>query len=190
MKRYPDRTIVVFPECTTTNGKGVLRPSPSLVSAPPLTKIYPMSLRYSPADITTPIPGTYLEFLWNLLRRPTHCICVRIADHIVTPAKSTHTSPELEESYGKLFKDLIQENKEARNDEDDDDDDAKEDVSITTQDELDKSLTEEQHMLLREVGKALARLGRVKRVGLGVVEKKGFAELWASQKTGMAKKLS
>merc|ERR1711964_737402 len=44
---HPKRVIVVFPECTTTNGKGILPFSPSLLLAPPTTKIFPISLRYS-----------------------------------------------------------------------------------------------------------------------------------------------
>lgn len=191
MNRNPDRTVVVFPECTTTNGKGVLHPSPSLVSAPPSTKVYPLSLRYSPGDITSPVPATYLEFLWNLLRRPTHCIRVRIAEHIVTPTKRARAAASgPSEDYLRLLKELDDEKQSSDADGDAEADGAADQASVTTQEELDKTLTEEQRMFLREVGKALARLGRVKRVGLGVVEKKGFAELWASQKKGMAKKIS
>ncbi len=48
LRRYPDRAIVVFPECATTNGKGVLPFSPSLLAAPPDVAIFPVSLRYTP----------------------------------------------------------------------------------------------------------------------------------------------
>jgi hypothetical protein len=76
----PRRVIVVFPECTTSNGKGVLRLSPSLLSASKGTNIFPVSLRYSPADVVTPIPGWLesVKFFWTLFSRQTHSIRVRI----------------------------------------------------------------------------------------------------------------
>jgi 1-acyl-sn-glycerol-3-phosphate acyltransferase len=76
----PRRVIVVFPECTTSNGKGVLRLSPSLLSASKGTSIFPVSLRYSPADVVTPIPGWLesIKFFWTLFSRQTHSIRVRI----------------------------------------------------------------------------------------------------------------
>ncbi|OAA56517.1 hypothetical protein SPI_07524 [Niveomyces insectorum RCEF 264] len=92
---YPDRVIVVFPECSTTNGKGVLPFSPSLLAAPASTKIFPVSMRYAPPDITTPIPGAWVSFLWKLLSRPTHCIRVRMAEGVTNTAseKSEHVGP-------------------------------------------------------------------------------------------------
>ncbi|KAI1455394.1 hypothetical protein F4805DRAFT_272112 [Annulohypoxylon moriforme] len=78
----PHRVIAVFPEMSTTNGKGILPFSPSLLSAPADAHIFPVSMRYTPADITTPVPGAYLSFLWNLLGRPTHLIRVRIAEGV------------------------------------------------------------------------------------------------------------
>jgi 1-acyl-sn-glycerol-3-phosphate acyltransferase len=79
---HPHRVIAVFPECTTSNGKGILPFSPSLLSVPQKRRIYPINLRYAPGDITTPIPWSYMTFLWNLLSRPTHSINVRIAEYI------------------------------------------------------------------------------------------------------------
>ncbi|KXJ84924.1 hypothetical protein Micbo1qcDRAFT_154576 [Microdochium bolleyi] len=80
VEQNPDRVIAVFPEMSTTNGKGILPISPSLLSAPADAKLFPISLLYTPPDITTPVPGAYMAFLWNLLSRPTHCIRVRIAE--------------------------------------------------------------------------------------------------------------
>lgn len=80
---HPGRIIVVFPECSTTNGKGVLPFSPSLLPTPSNVKIFPVSLRYTPPDITTPVPGAWAAFLWKLLSRPTHCIRVRIAEGVL-----------------------------------------------------------------------------------------------------------
>lgn len=126
LKRYPDRCLVVYPECTTTNGKGILEISSSITSAPVGTKIFSINIRYTPADITTPIPQSYIRFLWNLLSQTTHCIRVRIAEDI--------------------------------------------------------TVKEGDQPLTTLVGDALARLGRVKRVGLGVREKQEFLKLWSKNK--------
>src|SRR5437667_1148374 len=82
IRENPDSVIVVLPECTASNGRGILELSPSLLSAPAKAKIFSVNLRYSPADITTPVPGAYLNFLWDLCSQPTHWIRVRIADAI------------------------------------------------------------------------------------------------------------
>jgi len=82
---YPLRPIVVFPESTTTNGRGILRLSPSLLSTPANVKIFPVSLRWTAADVTVPIPHAYLSFLWHLLSSPTHSLRTRIAEAVYTP---------------------------------------------------------------------------------------------------------
>ncbi|KAH8841705.1 hypothetical protein MCOR27_010422 [Pyricularia oryzae] len=80
LRKYPGRIVVVFPECGTTNGRGILPLAPSLASVPADTGIYPVSIRYTAPDITTPVPGLWGSFLWKLLSRPRHCIRVRIAE--------------------------------------------------------------------------------------------------------------
>lgn len=80
LKSHPNRVIAVFPESGTTNGKGILPLSPSLLTVPVDSQIFPVSLRYTPPDITTPVPGAWFGFLWKLLGRPAHCIRVRIAE--------------------------------------------------------------------------------------------------------------
>jgi hypothetical protein len=122
----------VFPECTTTNGKGILRLSPSVVAAPRGTRIFPISLRYTPADVATPVPGSYLRFLWSLLSKPTHFIRVRVADAIVVDTSSDRET--------------------------------------------------DADQMLDRVGEGLARLGRVKRVGLGVDEKRQFVMMWSKRR--------
>lgn len=141
IKRNPDRCIVVFPECTTTNGKGILELSPSLCSASPSTKIFPINLRYEPADVTTPIPGSYARFVWNLLSKPSHFIRVRIAESVSQESAA---------------------NMPAQN----------------KQDGSDATLNPEQQKMMFLVGDSLARLGRVKRVGLGVRQKQEFVRMW------------
>lgn len=143
--RYPNRPIAVFPECTTTNGRGILPLSPSIVAdLPARTKIFPISVRYTPADITTPVPASYCTFLWNLLSRPTHFIRVRVAEAVESVDKSSPSTP----------------------------------LDMASGDGDSTELTKDERAVIDRVGEALARLGRVKRVGLGVREKQEFVRLW------------
>ncbi|KAK8063003.1 hypothetical protein PG997_015100 [Apiospora hydei] len=152
------RAVVVFPECSTTNGKGILPFSPSLLSAPQDAPIFPVSMRYTPQDITTPVPGAYFSFLWNLLSRPTHLIRVRIAEAVTNRdiVGSSTDSSMMTPSPGE-------------NSEDDDD-------YFGAGEE---KPTPEQYRVLDRVGEALARLGRNKRVGLTLKDKAAFIEAWS-----------
>ena len=150
VEQNPHHAIAVFPEMSTTNGKGILPFSPSLLSAPADAKIFPVSMRYTPPDITTPVPGAYATFLWNLLSRPTHCIRVRIAEAVTnTPAAETLVNGVNEDDSG-------------RADEEDSHDD----------------LTPEEKNVIDCVGEALARLARNKRVGLTLRDKAAFVAAW------------
>ncbi|KAK7994023.1 hypothetical protein PG989_007404 [Apiospora arundinis] len=160
------RCVVVFPECGTTNGKGILPFSPSLLGAPGDAPIFPVSLRYTPQDITTPIPGAYFAFLWNLLSRPTHLIRVRIAESltnrdIVSSSQSANFSPVMNKH-----------NDDDRASSDDDD-------YFGAGEE---KPTPDQYRVLDRVGEALARLGRNKRVGLTLKDKASFIEAWSKGK--------
>ena len=152
----PKRYVVVFPECTTSNGRAILPFSPSLLSAAPKTKVYPVSLRYTSPDITTPIPHTYFSFLWNLCSKPTHCIRTRIAEYVYNPAikQSTSKISAIEAA-----------------------DVSSEAETLVGSDE-DIGLKEEERAFLDKIAEALARLGRVRRVGLGVKEKQDFVAMW------------
>ncbi|BCR89319.1 lysophosphatidic acid acyltransferase LOA1 [Aspergillus chevalieri] len=147
LQKYPNRPIVTFPECTTTNSRGILPLSHSLLGAPAQTKIFPVSLRYTPVDVVTPLPGTYLSFLWTLLSRPTHCIRVRIAESVVSGAGA---------DMSQVSKGMKQETVES----------------------FEAAIAPAEKALLDNVGESLARLGRVKRVGLGVKEKQDFVRMW------------
>lgn len=166
LKDNPTRAIAVFPECTTTNGRGILQFSPSLLTAPPTAKIFPISLRYSPGDITTAVPGTYLTFLWNLLSKPTHCIRVRIAESVYNTAT---TARALRSSYATNFLDTLQ-------------DDTGSSTDTLLGSEEGDGISADERRVLDKVAEALARLGRVKRVNLGVKEKAEFVRAWTRQR--------
>ncbi|KAI1643055.1 uncharacterized protein F4817DRAFT_271261 [Daldinia loculata] len=150
LEKNPHRVIAVFPEMSTTNGKGILPFSPSLLSTPADARIFPVSIRYTPPDITTPVPGAYISFLWKLLSRPTHLIRVRIAEGVTNnfAAATNGDGP----ANG---------------------------IPDKTGDELDgESLTSEERALLDKVADDLARLARNKRVGLTLRDKAAFVSAW------------
>ncbi|CAO2651450.1 Nn.00g040200.m01.CDS01 [Neocucurbitaria sp. VM-36] len=179
----PHKIICVFPETTTTNGRGILPLAPSLLSAGGDTKIYPVNLRYTPQDVTTPVPGGYLSWFWRLLSKPTHQMRVRIATRIYNSAsQDSPSSSKRLSSPGRAIATGY-------------------DTNIF--DQLDAShglngesgydgmevdvgegdgVSAEEQKVLDRVGEDLARLGRVKRVGLGVREKIEFVKVWASRR--------
>lgn len=168
---HPTRVVVVFPECTTTNGRGILHFSPSLLTAPADAPIFPCSLRYSPGDVTTALPRAYLPFLWNLLSKPTHCIRVRIAERVYnTPTAMAPAARVFRSSYATNLLDTLQ-----------DDTGSSSTDTLMGSDEGD-GVTADERRVLDRVAEALARLGRVKRVGLGVKEKSEFVKAWSRQR--------
>lgn len=154
--RHPGRVIAVFPECGTTNGKGILPLSPCLLAAPADSAIFPVSIRYTPADVTTPVPGARAcaAFLWKLLGRPTHCIRVRIAEAIHNTTRASNGVPPV---VG----------------------DAATAAAAAAPDAAGEDPpTPEEQQLLDRVGEALARLGRARRVGLTLTDKEAFVAAW------------
>lgn len=145
LEEYPDRVIAVFPECGTSNGKAILPFSPSIVQCPPDIHIFPVSIRYTPSDVTTPIPGQWFKFIWNLLSRPTTCIRVRIAEGQMNSA-AAHTNGAASNDSSNLR----QRNGSAA------------------------AISGEEQRVLDRIGEALARLSRVKRVGLTLEDKVAF----------------
>ena len=178
--RYPKRPVVVFPECTTTNGRGILPMSPSILSAPPGTRVFPVSLRYEAADITTPIPKTYFTFLWNLLSRPSHRIRVRIAESVHTPnaAKDTRSSSSGSSSRSGSSSGVM--------------------ISATSTPDVPSphfsgstpsigsnymaSLNDLEEQALEDVATGLAKQGKVQRVHLSVKDKVEFVAAWNKRK--------
>lgn len=147
------------------------------MTAPSNAKIFPLSLRYSPADITTPIPRTYLSFLWNLCSKPTHCIRVRIAEAVYNTSKSTETTSKLAQvplqknSYSTNFLDTLQAAELT----------SSTDTLADTEDV--DGLNTEEKKVIDKIAEALARLGRVKRVSLGVKEKAEFVAAWTKKRS-------
>jgi 1-acylglycerol-3-phosphate O-acyltransferase len=148
LDEYPSRVIAVFPECGTTNGKAILPLSPSLLYTPPDVHLFPVSIRYTPSDVTTPVPGAWLRFLWNLLSRPTTCIRVRVAEGQVNTSGAKTNGVAANEARSRHIG-VVDEN--------------------------------EQRVLDR-VGEALARLGRVKRVGLTMQDKTAFVKAYHAKR--------
>ncbi|KAI0470993.1 acyltransferase-like protein [Xylariaceae sp. FL0804] len=150
--RYPDRPVAVFPEMTPTNGRGVLPFSPSLLGARRGAPVFPVSVRYAPADITTPVPRAYARFLWSLLGRPTHALRVRIAEAIPNDAADADNA------------------------------DADADLDTAHAPGEGGDLTPGEQRVLDRVAEALARLARNKRIGLTLQDKVAFIHAWNKAK--------
>lgn len=153
LDEYPTRVIAVFPESGTSNGKAILPFSPSLLSTPPDVHLFPVSIRYTPSDVTTPVPGAWFRFLWNLLSRPTTTIRVRVAEGQVNTSGAKTNGIPASEASGELRQRRA------------------------------GSIDENEQKVLDRVGEALARLGRVKRVGLTLQDKSAFIQAYKSKKS-------
>ncbi|KAI9665192.1 MAG: hypothetical protein M1831_002202 [Alyxoria varia] len=155
---YPHRTIAIFPECTPTNGRAILPLSRALAGAKHGTKIFPTALKYSPADLGTPVPGWRGcgRFLWALLgANGWHEGRVKIAEAVTVPG-----------SLGQVVEEELEMNGDNVDNEEE------------LQSKREQEITSEERALLENVGEALARVARVKRVSLGVREKREFVEMW------------
>lgn len=146
LREYPDRPIAIFPEGSTTNGKAILPFSPSLLDTPADTPIFPVSLRYTPGDVTTPVPGRWVSFLWNLLSRPTSLVRVRIAEATTNTTAAKANAPSTSENGSSGLRNRA------------------------------GGMTSEEQKVLDRIAEALARLGRVKRVGLTLQDKAAFVQ--------------
>ncbi|KIX07912.1 uncharacterized protein Z518_02566 [Rhinocladiella mackenziei CBS 650.93] len=173
LKENPNRVVAVFPECTTSNGRGILPMSPSLLTIPPRTKVFPVSLRYTAPDVTTPIPHAYVTFLWNLCSKPTHCIRIRIAEAVYNTSKRP-LEPAVAKttSYTTHYFDTLPSDT-AASDAD----------TLVGGEELEGPAIKEDRAFLDKIAENLARLGRVKRVGLGVKDKIEFVAMWKKSRS-------
>lgn len=155
LRDYPDRVIAVFPESGTSNGKAILPFSPSLAETPADVPMFPVSIRYTPSDVTTPVPGRWFGFLWNLLSRPTSCIRVRVAESLTNTAVARTNGASSSSGSSEL--------KNRR--------DSPSDPTV------------EEQRVLDHIGEALARLSRVKRVGLTMEDKVAFVSAYNVKKS-------
>lgn len=163
-ERFPGSIICVFPESSTTNGRGILPLSPCLLTADAGTKIYPVNLRYTPGDVTTPIPGGVLNWVWKLLSKPTHQMRVRIARPVYNSA-SLDAPSRAEKASG--MEANIWDSPQMRN-------------GLHAGEQ--EVLSGDGQKVLDRVGEDLARLGRVKRVGLTVAQKVEFVKIYKSRR--------
>lgn len=92
--------------------------------------------------------------MWNLCSRPTHTIRVRVAEPVYNTV-AAEVNGLSEEDYGG-------------------------DDVVGTEGEV--MLRPEEKAVLDKVGEALARLGRVKRVAIGVREKIEFVRVWEKRR--------
>lgn len=101
--------------------------------------------------------------MWDLLARPTHCIRVRIAE-AVQLTSSGRLNGVAEKANGDHL-----------------------DTSFSSAETLTESgidnLTIEERKILDRIADDLARLGRAKRVGLGVKDKADFLRVWRKTRT-------
>ncbi|KAI6781205.1 uncharacterized protein J7T54_002561 [Emericellopsis cladophorae] len=155
LEEHPGRVIAIFPECGTTNGKAILPLSPSVLETPADVHIFPVSLRYTPSDVTTPLPGQWIRFLWNLLSRPTTCIRVRIAEGQLNTsmARTNGVSAPAGDRAGELRSRFAE-----------------------------GDISDHEKKVLDRISEALARLSRVKRVGLTMQDKAAFVEAYRKRR--------
>jgi len=96
-----------------------------------------------------------------LCSTPTHCIRTRIAEYLYNPANKSiaarATAVDTLDSYSEA-------------------------ETLVEQDDSDMTLTRDEKAFLDKIAEALARLGRVKRVSLGVREKQDFVAMWTKTK--------
>ena len=193
----PNKIICVFPETTTTNGRGILPLCPSLLSADGSTRIYPVNLRYTPQDVTTPVPGGYASWFWRLLSKPSHQMRVRIASRVYnssnqdSPARQTSITPggagPTKATTATGYDTNIFDQPDFRNGFTGDHAEAGHGMNVQVGGAVngvddDEPRSPAEAKVLERVAEDLARLGRVKRVGLGVEDKIGFLKVWGSRK--------
>lgn len=102
-KLYPNRIICVFPEGTTSNGRGLLLFTRSLESVALQTKIFPLFIRYNPY-LTTPHPKSLFKFLFRLTFNLTHSLHIKISETPIISESHQKTSELASVALSKLSK--------------------------------------------------------------------------------------
>ena len=176
----PGSIICVFPECTTTNGRGILPLSPSLLSAKGDTKIYPVNLRYTPQDVTTPVSGGYVSWLYQLLSKPSHQMRVRIATRIYNSSSIDSPVKVSEKGIGSGYDHNVFDAADSRNSVNSGLE-GETGMHVITG-ETEGEISAQEQKVLDRVAEDLARLGRVKRVGLDMGNKIEFLKVWLKRR--------
>jgi hypothetical protein len=134
------------------------------------TKIYPVNLRYTPQDVTTPVSGGYASWLYKLLSKPSHQMRVRVAMRVYNSASiDSPAKKQSERAAASGFEGGVFNTKEMRNGE--------LGMEVDTG-ETEGEVSAQEQRVLDRVAEDLARLGRVKRVGLDVGDKIEFLKVW------------
>jgi hypothetical protein len=118
------------------------------------------------------VPGGYASWFWGLLSKPSHQMRVRIASRVYNSHTQDSPSRPTSKGTGSGYDTNIFDNLDFKQDADG----KKMGIDIAT------GITDEEQKVLERVAEDLARLGRVKRVGLGVEEKVQFIKVWGSRK--------
>lgn len=151
-----------------------------MLSAKGDTKIYPVNLRYTPQDVTTPVSGRYLTWLYQLLSKPSHQMRVRIAMRVYNSPNTDSPAKKTEKAIGSGYDSNIFDTPDLRNG-------AKgglewETGMDVTTGETEGEVSAQEQKVLDRVAEDLARLGRVKRVGLDVGDKIAFLKVWLKRR--------
>ncbi|GLB33708.1 hypothetical protein LshimejAT787_0105920 [Lyophyllum shimeji] len=95
LRKIADRPIVVFPECTTSNGRGLLRFAKVFRQEVPVRRnnVFVMCVRYDPPTtmaptLTLPIPSTSLNPLPHLFSLATSVSAPTISIRLLVPSES------------------------------------------------------------------------------------------------------
>lgn len=151
-----------------------------MLSAKGDTKIYPVNLRYTPQDVTTPVSGGYVSWLYQLLSKPSHQMRVRIATRVYNSPNIDSPTKKIEKAIGTGYDHNVFDTPDFRNG-------VNGRLERETGMHVDMNETEgevsvQEQKVLDRVAEDLARLGRVKRVGLDMGDKIDFLKVWLKKR--------
>lgn len=106
------------------------------------------------------------------MSQPTHCISVRIAEAVYNTSRPTDVAAEKKDRYLTNFLDTLGEDSPMTSSTD----------TLASLNDQPAEVNAEERKILDKVGEALARLGRVRRVGLTVKDKSLFVDAWSKKR--------
>ena len=151
-----------------------------MLSAKGDTKIYPVNLRYTPQDVTTPVSGGYISWLYQLLSKPSHQMRVRIATRVYNSASIDSPAKKNEKAIGTGYDHNIFDEQDFRTGANGRLE--KETGMGVTIGGVEGEISAQEQKVLDRVAEDLARLGRVKRVGLDIGDKIDFLKVWLKRR--------